>query len=393
MELEQYKTSQFDEGEVIFNDGDSGDHALVIVDGIVEVWIESDGVKTSLQTLGAGDIVGEMALIDELPRTASVSALTPVNATVVTREVMSELLVSTDPAIELILRSLIERFRRVTSRIPDGQRGVHEDVRRRILESTRLQSDLMTALAENQFEMHYQPIVSLVNNDVVGFEALIRWRKGERLVAPYEFIPMLEASGLIVPVGRWLIGESCAALARIQAEFADGKHRFMSVNVSGIQLADPELLGTVRAAISNNLLEKGQLKIELTETMLMHDVEKTSAHLQALVDEGATISIDDFGTGYSSLAYLHRFPLNTLKVDKSFVDDCDTDKQMLQIVRSIVTLSQSLDLNIVAEGIENKRQAAFLSALGCDYGQGWLYAKAMPEDELNSFLRDDHEAG
>lgn len=390
MELEQYKTIHFDEGEVIFRDGDNGDHALVIVDGIVEVWIDGASEPISLQTLGAGDIVGEMALIDQLPRTASVSALTPVTATVITREAMQDRMVAADPALELILRSLIERFRRATSRMADGERGVHEDVRRRILESTKLQAELMDALDKNQFEMHYQPIVSLVNQDVVGFEALIRWRKGDRLVPPFEFIPMLEASGLIVPVGRWLIGESCEALSRIQTEFGDGKARFMSVNVSGVQLTDPELLATVKAAISDNMLEKGQLKIELTETMLMHDVESTAAQLQALCDQGATIAIDDFGTGYSSLAYLHRFPLHTLKVDKSFVDECDTDKQMLQIIRSIVTLAQSLDLNIVAEGIENKRQASFLSALGCDYGQGWLYAKAMPEDELNVFLRDDH---
>lgn len=390
VDFDQYKCINFDEGQQIFTDGDDGDHALVIVDGIVEVWINSNGERISLQTLGAGDIVGEMALIDEMPRTASVTALTPVTATVITREAMSERMHAADPALELILRSLIERFRRATSRIDEGKRGVHEDVRRRILQASKLQAELMVALTESQFEMHYQPIVSLVDGSVMGFEALIRWRKEGRLVAPFEFIPMLESSGLIVPVGRWLIGEACAALSRIQAGFGDGRARFMSVNVSGIQLDDPELLGVVRTAIAENKLEKGQLKIELTETMLMKDADATAARLQAFCDEGATVAIDDFGTGYSSLAYLHRFPLHTLKIDRSFVDGCENDAQMLQIVRSISTLAQTLGLNIVAEGIENKQQATVLAALGCDYGQGWLYAKAMPEAELGDYLRDDH---
>lgn len=391
MDLEQYRSVSFEEGAQIFRDGDEGDHALVIVDGIVEVWIDDHGTRLSLQTLGPGDIVGAMALIDRMPRTASVMALTPVTATVVSREVMEERLTAADPALELILRSLLERFRRATSRITDDRRAVHEDVRRRILQGTKLQAELLDALTENHYEMHYQPIVSLASGDILGFEALIRWRRNDRLVPPFEFVPMLESSGLIVPVGRWLIAEAAAALTRIQATMGSATP-FMSVNVSGAQLDDPLLLDAVRAAIFDNSLQPQQLKIELTETLLMKDAEATARHLQAFCDAGATVAIDDFGTGYSSLAYLHRFPLQTLKVDRSFVDGCEKNEQMLQIVRSIVSLAKTLNLNTVAEGVENEAQAAVLSDLGCDYGQGWLYAKAMPEAELEAFINKRHPA-
>ncbi|MEP0868282.1 EAL domain-containing protein [Trichocoleus desertorum AS-A10] len=252
----------------------------------------------------------------------------------------------------------------------------------------QLENDLRRAIQRQEFLVHYQPIVSLRNSKVIGFEALVRWQHATRgLISPAEFIPVAEETNLIVPIGWWVLEAACQQMRSWQLQFPTTATWTMSVNLSGKQIAQPDLVERIRQILTATGLSPRNLKLEITESVLMQNPEATTALFLQLQALGIRLSIDDFGTGYSSLAYLHHFPIDTLKIDRSFVTSVDTDAEKLAIIRTIVTLAWNLGMDVIAEGVETAKQLAQLKALKCEAGQGYLFAKPMSGEAATAFIQ------
>ncbi len=260
----------------------------------------------------------------------------------------------------------------------------------RTMAASRLQllSELRGATANGELRLVYQPVVAVGDESVVGVEALLRWQHPLRgLVAPDEFIPFAERSGLIIQMGAWVVREACRQGARWQRANRSAHVPTMSVNVSGRQLShSAHLVGTVREALSDSGLDPGALILEVTESALMEDAEAALRVVEQLKSLGVRIAIDDFGTGYSSLLYLKRFPVDLLKVDRSFTAGLGGNREDSAIVRSVIDLAHAFDIAAVAEGIETRAQLTELQRLGCHYGQGFLWSPGKPAAELDSGL-------
>ena len=248
-----------------------------------------------------------------------------------------------------------------------------------------LEMDLRDALALQQYHLVYQPIFNLVGGQTTGFEALLRWDHPERgLVQPDNFIPILEDSGMIVEVGRWVLEEAC----RQGAQWHASGHKIgVSVNVSCRQLETDELVNVVRMAVASSGFPASSLTLEITETAIMRNVGAVVSRLAALRGLGVRIAIDDFGTGYSSLAYLQQFPVDTLKIDRSFISTMAGSSESGTLIRTLVQLGKTLGLETVAEGIEETEQYEQLEREHCDSGQGFLYARPLEVDAVEDFLR------
>ena len=253
----------------------------------------------------------------------------------------------------------------------------------------QLETDLRHAIERQEFELHYQPIVLLRNKELVGFEALVRWRHPQRgLVSPEAFIPVAEDTGLIVPLGWWVLQEACHQMHVWQQQFLVGSPLSMSVNLSGKQITQPDAVERVEQILQATGLPPSSLKLELTESLMMEHAEATITILKKLKALGIQLAIDDFGTGYSSLSYLYQFPIDTLKIDRSFVNRMDVELEKLELVRTIATLAWNLSMNVVAEGIETQQQLSHLKALGCEYGQGYFFSKPVDAIATEQLLAD-----
>jgi len=258
-------------------------------------------------------------------------------------------------------------------------------LKERAVARAELESALRGALERGEFELHYHPRMCVASGRTLGFEALLRWNlQGRGMVSPADFIPIAEETGLIVPLGRWVLGEACAQAARWQAQGFEPTH--MAVNLSPLQFRDPRLFADVEGALRRSQLDPRWLELELTESSLMHDVDAVSAALQRFKALGITISIDDFGTGYSSLAYLRRLPIDALKIDRSFLREVTREPDDASIATAIVLLAKCLRLRVVAEGVETPGQLAFLRILKCDEAQGYLFARPAPASECERWL-------
>jgi EAL domain-containing protein (putative c-di-GMP-specific phosphodiesterase class I) len=260
-----------------------------------------------------------------------------------------------------------------------------------VLDRLHRRADLERAIAEGQLVLYYQPIVELDTARMAGVEALVRWIHPERgLVPPMEFIPLAEETGLIIPLGRWVIQEACAQARRWRLD--GGGTLDIGINLSVQQFSDPGLLDDVARAVRDPGCDPGSIVFEITESLLIEDRELIAGKLEELKALGVRLAVDDFGTGYSSLGYLRQFPIDFLKVDKSFVDDVGgagtTEDDAL--VRTILKLGESLKLQAVAEGIERPEQWHALRALGCRFGQGFYFARPMPAAEVGPLRALDH---
>ncbi len=255
-----------------------------------------------------------------------------------------------------------------------------------VQERMELEMDLREALERSEFFLAYQPTLDLADMRPTGVEALIRWRHPERgVVQPNSFIPMLEETGLITEVGRWVLSESC----RQGAEWLAAGHEIsMAVNVSGRQLDSDQLVDDIREALEDSGMAPERLTIEITETTLMRDVEQTARRLSAIKALGVRIAIDDFGTGYSSLAHLQRFPVDALKIDRSFVSGLSHNKEGETLIQTLVQLGKALSIKTFAEGIEQQQELTLLREQDCDNGQGFLFARPLDPGEAELFLRD-----
>jgi EAL domain-containing protein (putative c-di-GMP-specific phosphodiesterase class I) len=354
-----------------------------------------------------------MAIIDQKPRSATIVALENCELIRLTAAQLRHRMDMADPVLRAILDVVLARFREmlnnVTEPIPastplalatagpaagstvgatphdhfsENSGGVEA------IAQLRLEHELELAIEDDQFELHFQPIVQLNTGEIAGFEALVRWRHRDRgLVPPLAFIPAAEACGLIIPLSEWCMRQACASLQAFRATLPRDRKLFVAINISGVVLQQPGFFGTLRDILTAEGVDPQDIKLEVTENVLLKDADQVIETLSACRGLGCSIALDDFGTGFSSMSYLSKFPIDTLKIDRSFVKVLHTDHTSRNIVNAIVALGWGLDTPTVAEGIETAEDAEALLALGCTYGQGYYFSRAVSERDAIMLLR------
>ena len=260
------------------------------------------------------------------------------------------------------------------------------------LHQLQMETDLRRAVEREEFQVYYQPIISLATGTLEGFEALVRWQHPERgMISPGMFIPLAEETGLILPLGRFVLREACDQMRRWQEQSALALPLTISVNLSSKQFLQADLIDQIKDILQETKLDPRNLKLEITESVVMENIETATEMLRQLRALGVSLSIDDFGTGYSSLSYLHRFPINTLKIDRSFVSQMTENNENMEIVRTIVMLAHNLNMDVVAEGVETVEQLAQLNALGCQFGQGYFFSKPIDRTPALALILAQHQ--
>jgi EAL domain-containing protein (putative c-di-GMP-specific phosphodiesterase class I) len=260
--------------------------------------------------------------------------------------------------------------------------AMHENAVKRL----QLETDLRKALDQGEFRVYYQPIVSLQTGKITGFEALTRWQRPEGILPPIAFIAVAEETGLIIPMNRQLLREACQHLRSWQSEFPSDPPLTMSVNLTSREFAQPDLAGEIRKSLEQTGIDPGCLQLEIIETIAMGDAEKSGHVLAQLKALGVRLSIDDFGTGYSSLSRLRRIPVDTLKIDRAFISNMDTDPENREIVRAIIVLAHNLGLKVVAEGTETEEHINLLKQFNCEMAQGYLFSRPADDQAMLKLL-------
>lgn len=390
-----FKREYLDTYATVFRTGDSGDAAYVIESGCVEVLAGTADNPVRVAVLAEGAMFGEVALLDHQPRTATVKTLMPTSLIRIDREHVEELLVRADPVIQYLLRLLLERFRSTSNKtgqsvkntpfsVPNEQYAA-PDLHAAAVRTLSLAHDLSAAIGSNQLELFYQPLLSLADNTLNGFEGLVRWRHPTMgLVSPDEFIPLAEKTGLIHRIGDWVLHRGMLDWPRLRAlcNPAAGQTPFISLNLSGPELCQDGIVASIQQRLQDMHMPPDELRIELTETTVVTSLKLVTQVAQQLRAMRVGIALDDFGTGYAGLDYLQTLPFSCLKIDKSFVQQMHGSERSFQIVKAALELSKRLHLSSVAEGIEDRETATALARMGCDYAQGFLFAKPMPLDEI-----------
>ena len=287
-----------------------------------------------------------------------------------------------------ILRDAETAAHKAMERGGDSHEIFAADMRERVVALFKMETELRQAVVGGEeFRVYYQPVVSLKSGQLAGFEALVRMRRADgSLVPPSEFIPLTEETGLILAIGRWVLAEACTQMRAWQQRYPDHPPMQMSVNLAGRQFAQPDLLAQIETVLAETGLDTASLKLEVTETVIMEHAEAATVVLEQLRAKGIKLLMDDFGTGYSSLSYLHRFPVDTLKIDASFVRRMDVDRKNADIIQTIVALAHTLNMDLVAEGVESAEQLAQLRAMQVEYGQGYHFAKPLDAEAAEQLI-------
>jgi EAL domain-containing protein (putative c-di-GMP-specific phosphodiesterase class I) len=388
-------------GAEIFREGDLGDFCFIIERGEIEISVGNGDVKEVLAVLGPGELFGELAALDGFARSANAEAVIETELILIGQDQIRHRINSGDEIVALLLRSVLRSYRgdrrnitgwARTGDAPPENFASGPDRHRMAVAKLTLENELKAALTQDEFELYFQPIVYLETKALAGFEALIRWNSPLRgPVGPDQFIKLAEEAGLIVAIGRWVIGNAVRHLAEFQAALISGRlmaapapveDLFVAINVTKHFLHDARFLDDLAEVGAAHSLLPRQIKIELTESVLIDDHEAAIAWIKRCKKLGFRVSIDDFGTGYSSLGYLHRLPVDELKIDKSFVETMMSNRRSMAVVRAIVGLAQGLDLKVVAEGIETLEQAEALRLLGVQFGQGYSFAKPLRAEQV-----------
>lgn len=373
----------FKPGEHIFREGDAPDVAYLIESGRIEVWTGNDERRLTLSYLGPGEILGEMAVIDLAPRSASALALTEVVVTEIRADQLRERLDEADPVLRGLLIGLLSRYRRGLSAArgdalePPTVREdrVAADQKRRVADKFRLERELLEALERNQLRVVFQPIFDLQQRRIAGFEALVRWDHPSRgQVSPAEFIALAEETSLIVPVGQYALRRSCRMLAELTTSTSAGHRPWIAVNISARQSLVPDFADLLAQTAIDAGIEPHRLKAEITESLAL-DYPRVSELISRCRMHGIGVSLDDFGTGHSGLGHLHKLAFDSVKLDQSFVRALPGDAKGAALVRGIASLVHGLGAEMVAEGVESIGQARILQAFGIRYLQGWLIGR------------------
>ena len=391
-------------GTAIFEEGEFGAVAYLIVAGRAAIFLRRDGIEVPLAERGAGEIVGEMALLDAGPRSASARAIADCILVPVSEEQIRHRLQQADPILRLCLNVVMACGRDAVALLNPNRAGAPRPAAplspelkadfQASIAMMAMERALRLALDRNEFELFLQPIVRLGTETLAGFEALIRWRHPERgLVLPTSFIPAAESSGLIVEITEWVVSEvgrimPAIVMAALQNPGAADGPLFLTINVTGHDLARasfPEMVGEM---LRTSGIAPSTLKLEITESTVMRDPAGATAALNQCREAGMGIAIDDFGTGYSSLSYLSKLPITTLKVDRAFVRAMLTTSCNRKIIQTILRLADEIGIPVVAEGIEEAAEAAVLSEMGCAFGQGYHYGRPVPLADTLALIKD-----
>lgn len=389
---------QFAERAVVFADGDAGDSAYVIERGCVEILASVNGTEQRIALLGEGALFGEVALLDSLPRTATARALVATTLIRIAHDHVAEILRRTDPVMQYLLHILLARFREARgaegralageTSLPgaDAAGGTHATA----LRTLSLTQDLAHGVTSGQLELHYQPICRLSDNALAGFEALVRWRHPSLgLISPLEFISLAERTGLIHGIGTWVVDRALTDWTELR-KFCLASHYvspFISVNLSAPECVDPGIVARISACLKTHDISPQELRIELTESVLVDHIDALSLALHDLLKLGVTIAMDDFGTGYSGLDYLRALPFSSIKIDRAFVQGMDSSVRSMEIVKAALSLADGIGLKTVAEGIEDGPTGLHLADMGCTFAQGYYYGRPMPIQNIAAWFK------
>ena len=388
-------------GQTILQQGEEGNSAYIIERGSVEILIEKEkGLIQSLGTRGAGTIIGEMSIVDNKPRMATIKAIEDCELLEISREDFNRRLEDADPIIQMVTQVILTRYRDMIARAhilgkPHDLPAPNELEKSLVeqtnaVESIKLAHELKEALQNENLELYYQPIMDLQKGSTAGFEALLRWNHPEKgFIPPDDFIPVAEESGLIVDISRWVVKKSCATLQNVESKEFSATPFFMSVNFSAKDFTRPDFKNYIENILHQNELNPDQIHVEITERLLMDKPSQAREVLESCREAGMITSIDDFGTGYSSLSYLHYFPIDILKIDRSFVKNITQDQSAAELVKSIISLGHNMKMSVIAEGIEEESQAKALKDMQCDKAQGYHFARPMPESDLMDYMSEN----
>lgn len=391
MLFDEFDREIFTSGQQIFKYGDAGDCAYLIEEGEVEVLIVKQGKEHRIRLIGKGELFGEVSLIDYQPRTATIRAVERTVLVPIPRKLMEGLLEKSDPVLRHLLLVILDRFRNRNdgSALSAGSAVVSPEQSKRrstvkgeATQKLSLAHGMKRALTHEEFQLYYQPICSLADGSVAGFEALIRWHHPtDGLIQPNDFLWIAEQAGLIHEIGLWTLERACRDWKTLKP-LADYKLPFISVNLSAVQLGNEMLVDDIKAIMAGQHMEAKELKLELTETVMVDHPEIALKIMRRLIDLGCSLALDDYGAGHSGLRYLQRYPLDTLKIDGAFIEPIAGSAQSLEIVRSSVALAHSLGMSVVAEGVETEGVRAKLVKMKCDFGQGWYFSRPVTLQEL-----------
>ena len=391
MLFDEFDREIFTSGQQIFKYGDAGDCAYLIEEGEVEVLIVKQGKEHRIRLIGKGELFGEVSLIDYQPRTATVRALERTVLVPIPRKLMEGLLEKSDPVLRHLLLVILDRFRNrndgsalaaLSTIISPEQSKRRSTVKGEATQKLSLAHGMKRALTHEEFQLYYQPICSLADGSVAGFEALIRWHHPtDGPIQPNDFLWIAEQTGLIHEIGLWTLERACRDWKTLKP-FADYKMPFISVNLSAVQLGNEMLVDDIKAIMAGQHMDARELKLELTETVMVDHPEIALKIMRRLIDLGCSLALDDYGAGHSGLRHLQRYPLDTLKIDGAFIEPISGSAQSLEIVRSSVALAHSLGMSVVAEGVETEGVKAKLVEMKCDFGQGWYFGRPVTLQEL-----------
>lgn len=371
--------------DLIFAEGDPPTTAFLVESGRIEISTVQHGRTQVLGELGPGELLGEMAVLDNSHRSTSARALTDCVLLPIDRDQFSERLEAADPVVRALLMSQLARYRSALATLTRGGQttsGAAEPVPHVDpgLDKIRLESELRLALERGDLDVLLQPLQDMTDGTTAGYESLIRWRHPERgQVSPAEFIRLAEETSLILPIGDYVLERVCAMLVGLR-ERRDGPLPFIALNVSARQLADAGLVSRWIARLDAHALPPDRLRIEITES-LMFDTPRIAQLLEACHAVGMSVALDDFGTGYANLGVLADLDFDCIKLDRSLVHRLSTSRG-LALVRAIVAMARGLRCQVVAEGVETSTQYALLRDLGCRYAQGWLVGHPRPLHEV-----------
>ena len=390
-------------GSHVFRQGDVDDRAYIIESGKIEIATTKD----VLAVLPENEIFGEMALLDRGERSASAKALEDTSLIVVERQQIQSKVDRADPVLRYMLSLLLDRLRSTHRALsgqpaaPDPDAGALEKAKRvavdelhqHAIRRLKLEQEIQQAVDRQEFFVVYQPIMRLQPFSVAGFEALIRWKHPERgLVSPMEFIPVAEETGLIVPIGAMVLDTALNQVGTWRKKRVGPASVTMAINLSARQFFEPSDFAAVLKQVTGSGVPTDQVKLEVTESIIMDNPDRVGDILSEIKKTGSRLSLDDFGTGYSSFSYLHQYPFDVLKVDRSFVSRMVGSRRNHDIVRAIVGLAHDLGMEVVAEGIEKDEEADALRKLDCEYGQGYRFSKPLSAEDATAFLQQRPKA-